>query len=254
MASEPTKIAKLYDETVMVEFYGATPEKPNRHYYKLDGERLLGVTTALNIINKPGLMYWTVNLACDYLGDLVNKNVPITLEHIETARGLHTKEKEKAATIGTEVHEWVEQFIKGGDIRMPHDPKVLNGVTAFLQWVNEHNVQFLSSERIIYSQRHDYVGQMDAEAVIDGKVSVIDFKTSKRPKDGPVRLNWLYQTAAYQKAAEEEGSSYDGPRYILRFDKETGNFESTKIKTIQKDYKAFIGALDIKKREKRGLK
>jgi len=40
----------------------------------------------------------------------------------------------------------------------------------------------------------------------------------------------------------------------LRFDKETGNFESTKIKTIQKDYKAFIGALDIKKREKRGLK
>ncbi len=80
----------------------------------------------------------------------------------------------------------------------------------------QHKVKFVSTERIVYSKKHDYIGKMDAEAMVDGKRVLVDFKTSSGLYNS-VRM----QTAAYQKADEEEGAkSYKG-RWAIRISRKT---------------------------------
>ena len=97
---------------------------------------------------------------------------------------------------------------------MPEIKQVQVGVNAFLDWEKEYKVKFISSERIVYSKKYDFIGRMDIEAKIDKDLCLIDLKSS----------NGLYnavnlQTAAYVKADEEEsGREYKG-RWAVRLAK-----------------------------------
>lgn len=243
----PDKVFKLYKNTVEIEFYEA------KHWYKHKGERLtiISVTGAVGMVDKSRpLIIWATRLAQEYLLTRLGDQIQITESHILEACNQHKIKKEEAASKGSEVHKWAEEFILGKNPVLPKDEKVLNGVIAFLSWVKEHDVKFKESERMIYSKKHDYVGTLDAIAVIGGKTSLIDFKTSNA-----VYSTMHYQVAGYQLAYEEEtGKELTGPRYIIRFDKDTGEFHVHNLDEDQKNYKkdcaAFLSALTLKKREK----
>ena len=82
-------------------------------------------------------------------------------------------------------------------------------------------------------------------ANIDGEFCVVDWKTSKA-----IYPPYYLQCAAYAKCIED---IYDKPvdaAYILRFDKETGAFESARSENIDADFIAFLGALHLYKRLK----
>ena len=188
---------------------------PDSHIYFVDGKRKTGVTTYLNIIDKSRpLIIWATELYRDYLLDCLANG--ITEEHIYEGCGLHEERKQEAAAIGDEAHGWIEKYIKGEPAEMPKRREAQIAVNAFLDWEAANKVKFLSSERVVYSKKHDYIGKMDIEARVNGKLSMIDIKTS----------NGLYntygmQTAAYLKADEEEsGREYRG-RWLIRLTKET---------------------------------
>jgi hypothetical protein len=265
MATTEKETVLLYNGEVEVDYY------PNSHQYKLkrDGKKVLkkpenqlSVTNILGIIEKPMLRQWAVNRACDLLLRKVVEGVAITIECIEEARFEHVRFAKQEADLGTLVHCWAEAYIiakvnNSQAPELPEDERVLNGVLAFLRWVKEHNVQFVSCERLVYSRKHKYVGRMDAEAIIDGRKRVVDFKTSNG-----IWTEHRYQTVAYQRAAEEEGSVYEGPRVIARFQKDdkydkegklimkAGDFEAMEFNDEAKDFKTFLSALVIRKREK----
>ena len=259
-----TKEVSLYKGKLNIAFHWSDVN-PKIHHYTLNDKKLISVTGALGMIGKPQLLYWAVNLACDHLKEALDNGQPITYAMIEAAREMHGVKSAEAAEIGTRVHAWAQSFINGENPQLPDpdtDPLVMNGISAFMDWVDKHKVKFKSTERIVYSKKYGYVGTMDAEAIIDGKLSVLEFKTSKRPKcphckkdeqvscrHNVVYPEWRYQSAAYQRAAQEEGSKYNGHRYIIRFDKEDGHFEATRVQDIMQDYYAFLGALTLKKRQ-----
>jgi len=216
-------------------------------YYEVNGEKYISVTQALGVIDKPALKFWAVKKCYEYLLkflDETGKGI-ITLKDLEDAKREHTRFTTDAANIGTAVHKWVENYIKTKDDTLPNDERIMNGVLAFLRWRDAHNVEFISSERMILSPTHKFIGTMDAEAIIDGKVCVIDFKTSKG-----IWKEHRLQTAAYQKAAEEEGSEFTGDRWIARFDKVTAEFEAKQFGDVEEDYAAFINALQLNRRLK----
>jgi hypothetical protein len=124
--------------------------------------------------------------------------------------------KEEAATIGDQAHGWIEKYIKGEKPEMPDDPKVLIAINGFLDWVDKHNVKFLSSERVVYSKKHDYIGKMDIEAKVNGKLCLVDIKTSNS-----LYNDYCLQTAAYVKADEEEGNRKYSGRWLVRVSKES---------------------------------
>ena len=106
-------IAKLYDGTIELCF------DENRHRFTINGNSVFpSVTGATGIIDKSRpLIYWAVGLAKDYLMG----NLQVLIDDIkgdkiaaliEEAAKQHSIKKQAAADVGTQVHDWVERFIK----------------------------------------------------------------------------------------------------------------------------------------------
>lgn len=203
----------LYSGKIQVKHYN----KNGRHSYFVNGKRCASVTGPIGIIDKSRqLIPWAVGLGIDKLRCSVGS--VLTDEMLDDAETAHDKFKSEAAGIGTEAHNWIEQYIKGEKPDMPENKSVLQAVNGFLAWVKEHHVKFLSSEDIVYSKKHDYVGELDGRATMGGSsgVYLVDYKVSNGLYPGVA-----YQTAAYLKADQEEsGMEYAG-RWAIRLSKET---------------------------------
>lgn len=89
-------------------------------------------------------------------------------------------------------------------------------------------------------------GICDWFALIDGKVSLPDWKTSKA-----IYSSYRYQTAAYARAIEEEVGIVVEDRWILRIDKQTGEFEDVRLprEEMQEDFDTFTAAVKLYRRE-----
>ena len=237
---------ELYRGAVKITFY------PNSHQYKMDGENLISVSRALGVIDKPALAQWRVDKGCDLLLAKLATEGEVTEEDIELARREHARFSEEAANLGTLVHEWCEKFIRSklfGEAQpeLPEDEKVLNGVLAFLKWNKENDVEYLWSERLVYSKEHGYVGTADLGIQIKGEYYLGDFKTSKS-----IFPEAYLQTAAYLHALqEEEGFGQYKGRYIIRLGKEDGEFEAVLVPSdYAEDVQTFLSALNIAKWKK----
>lgn len=202
----------LYKGKCKVCFY------PNSHRYIVNGKPTSGsVTSILGMYDKSGaLIPWAVELTVNYLKDLYSKQSKFFEGDFDNAEEQHTIKKTEAANIGTMVHDWIEQYVKGEKLEMPETKEAQIGVSAFIDWTKDNKVKFISSERAVYSRKHDFIGKMDIEAKVDGKLCLIDIKTSNG-----IYNTYNMQTAAYVMADQEEsGKKYHG-RYIIRLAKET---------------------------------
>lgn len=187
------------------------------HQYWINGKRKTGVTTYIGIMDKSRpLMIWATGLCRDALLGLIDAKQTIDQDAIVKASNLYDEKKDEAASIGTEVHNWIEAYIKGENPGMPDTKEAQIGVNAFLDWVSANKVKFLSSERVVYSKKHDFIGKMDIEARVNGKLALIDIKTSN-----DLYNTYRMQTAAYVKADEEESGRQYKERWLLRVAKET---------------------------------
>ncbi len=247
----PAIETKLYGGKINIKFF------PDSHSYWIDGKRKTGVTTLIGIKDKStALVSWATELGADFLLEKLEKGLPITEVDILEAQSLHSVRKTEAADLGTKIHDFCEKYIKHklkekgyeNFPELPEEKSVLIGANAFLDWEKEHNVKFISSERIIYSKKYDFIGKMDIEARVDGKICLVDLKSSSGLYN-TVRL----QTAAYAKADEEERKKdvYEG-RWAIRLAKETEQeylarmqkknnkrIKNGKDEVIYPDYKVF---------------
>lgn len=249
-------IEKLYAGNVSLEFL------PDSHRYRLEGtkEYLPSVTACTGIIDKSRVLIpWAVGLAEKHLRSfLENGTGPFTVEElipiIEEAGRQHQIKKDQAASIGDMVHAYAEAFalavIAKHDVpQIPDDAdeRVRAGINAFLNWFVANDVQFRHAEKLVYSRIYGFAGLVDSVAKVNGKLMLIDYKTSKG-----VYTEMRYQIAGYRIAFEEEhGDILDGA-VILHFDKEAGvctPHEYTEDE-LTKDASAFLACLSLKKREK----
>ena len=231
---------KLYKNKVEIEF------DEERHIYRdVKGNNLLSVTGITGVIDKSGaLMGWVAKMMGLYLlQEAENGNDKITEELVNTAKREYRRISKEAADIGTEIHLWVSKWIKGQKPEMPENEKVINGITAFLKFQKANKIKWLESERIVYSQKYNYCGILDAIGKMGKELVVFDFKSSSG-----IYPEMLMQIAGYNIAyTEETGKNVDG-KIIVQFGKETGEFMVKKLENDGKDEKAFLGALALKKR------
>lgn len=201
-------IVKLYKGSVELSFDEV------KHIYSINGKRVEGVTTPLDVISKPFLLYWAVNMAIEYLGGSEKTEAALRpgiaydelqiKEILNGAKMAHRKRKETAAERGTMIHKKIEEYIKFQLKQGPEptpfvNPEMKDGYDRFLQWVDAKKVKFLESERLIYSKKKEYAGTMDHLTEIDGKIWFGDTKTT-----GAIYSSNWYQIAAYEQAYLEE--------------------------------------------------
>ncbi len=230
---------KLYNGKVIIKF-----DDENHRFYGTKGEPLISVTGITGVIDKSRvLIYWAVGLMRDFLLPKVDRG--ITEQDILEASRQHSIFKKKSADIGTRIHEWVSDWIKGKNPKMPDDEQVVNGITAFLKFQRGNKIKWIESERVIYSKKYKYAGILDAVGKIGKDLVLIDFKSSNGVYD-----EMRFQVAGYQIAYEEETKKKIDRRIIARFGKDTGEFEAFELKDHQKDKKAFLACLELRRRLK----
>lgn len=217
-----------------------------RHIFTANGQKVPSVTSFTGIIDKSrALLGWAEKLSVAELNRRLRESGTLTEKDILEACAIHKVKKEQAATIGTEAHAWAEAYSKGKNPPMPQNEAVANAVRGFLQWVDSEKFKIITSERHIYSKKYGYAGIVDAEGKRKGKLAIIDYKTSSG-----IYHEMLFQTAGYQQALQEmTGKEYD-ERWIVRFDKVTGEFQPYLAENFEKDIKAFLGCRAIVMRQK----
>ncbi len=231
---------KIYGGELVVNF------NQGDHIYKINGVRIPSVTGIIGIVDKPFLIGWAARMAAENFRSRIIPGVPVTAEELdelyEESRAAHRAKKTEAGDIGTKVHNWCEMYIKGSRPEMPTDERVLAAVQKFLNWVEENDVKFLSSEQIVYSRLHNYVGTVDFFCVIKGKLYIGDIKTANA-----IYMNSNFsQIASYLAARQEE---YPQEKYsggiLLRLGKDNSELEvkQLSIAELQLFHKNFINCL-----------
>lgn len=213
-----------------------------KHAYTWDGQFVPGVTSILQCINKPALMPWAAGMASDHWLKAM-KASRTDLEAIyKEAKGAHRKKAQDAANIGQNVHLYAECTFKKTELPKLETDQAKRGVEAFHKWLDAHKVEIVDSERRIFSKDYYYAGTCDFTAKIDGVLGVGDIKTSSG-----IYPEMRLQTAAYQHALEEELGMKFPVRWIIRFDKTTGDFEAKSFYNFDLDFAGFQAALNLSK-------
>lgn len=211
-----------------------------RHAYKFNDEPVPGVTTILNVISKPQLYTWYSEMAADYYHAAIKAGRTDYAAINEEAKEAANKRKTSAGASGTNVHAYAEAYFKKLPLPVLETDDSKRGVEAFHKWLDQHNVRALASERMVFSKEHYYAGTCDLVAEIDGEMSVGDIKTGKA-----IYPEARLQTAAYQHAMQEEKGMKFDTRWVMLFNKTTGDFKAEKFYEFDLDFQGFTSALSL---------
>lgn len=151
------------------------------HGYKLDGEKVMGVTTALDVLDKPALRNWYANEAAKRAVNEWERltELPITerLEYIKTG----PRDRMVAAALrGTEIHGLGEKLAHGESPDVP--PEHVGPVEAYARFLDAWDIEPIASETPLANTEHKYAGTADLWCKVgkrDGAVALVDIKTGK---------------------------------------------------------------------------
>jgi hypothetical protein len=182
--------------------------------YKLDGERIPGTTTIIGRFKESGaLIAWAYKQGRLHEG-LVAQGKPAPSSLYEVTAD--------AANIGTIVHARVDDDIHGRPFSLAGaDPRILSAYSAYEKWKSQNSALIVATEMPLISKQYRFGGTPDAIASIDGKLCLLDWKTSNS-----VYSDYLLQLAAYRHLWNENNPSQplEGGSHLLRFSKENGDF------------------------------
>ena len=100
----------------------------------------------------------------------------------------------RAAKRGTEIHTLCENYLLNKPVKAgPFDIETFNSLRPLLDKIDD----IYCLETQLYSDYLQVAGTVDCIAKYDGRLSVIDFKTSKRIKSRVYIHSYFMQTAAY---------------------------------------------------------
>lgn len=241
-------------------------DKTSHSYYLIkDGKQIEvpSVTTILGVIDKSApLIIWATRCMSDYIlqSETMRPDndgmIVVTKEGLKSlldrAKIDYRSVKTDAADVGTQVHNYIEDFIHGKNPAPPSDERAHRCAQMFIDWIKGHEVKFLLSEQKLYSTKHNFCGTMDwlAEVtpcgdrtccpfLIRSKV-LGDIKTSKRIYD-----EYGLQLAAYKEAYEEISGDKVDARCIIRVGKDAEEIEVRYFTNQEMDFNTFLAAYTI---------
>jgi hypothetical protein len=214
------------------------------HTYQLEGILVPGTTTVTGMCPKPWLAAWAAKEVVAAIIENCNGHLTPELKKIVLdAKNAWRMKRDKAADSGTMAHAHIENYIKTKTPPFLYENKeVQNSVELFFTWLGANQIEWLESEIVVGSKIHMYAGKFDAVAKVNGKVTLIDFKTSSGIYD-----EHGIQLAGYQMAYEELGKSPAiEQRMILWLPKKGGKFEARIIETpLAEDKQCFLNLLGV---------
>jgi genome maintenance exonuclease 1 len=155
-----------------------TANNGSRVYETPSGKAYPSVTTVTGLLKKQAIMEWRKRVGEEEANKISSK----------------------AANRGTRIHSLCEQYLLNKEI-VPNmfDVDMWQNMKPHLHNIN--NIYAL--EQPLYSDHLEVAGTVDCIAEYNGKMSVIDFKTSRRLKHRDDIHDYFMQCSAYAVAFEE---------------------------------------------------
>jgi len=149
-----------------------------RLYATPTGEKYKSITTVLGNYNKQAIMEWRERVGAEEANKISSK----------------------AANRGTKVHKICEDYINNEipelkmQMMMPDLKEMFFKIKPI---IDEKLGDVYSQEQALYSHQLKIAGRVDLIGMWDGKLSVIDFKTSAKQKEESYIQNYFMQCTAY---------------------------------------------------------
>lgn len=169
-----------------------------RRYVTLDGNAYPSVTTILSILSEESIAKWRAKV-----GEEEANKVSL-----------------RATTRGTAVHAIIEKYMNNdpnyAEGYLPHVVQSLENLKPLL---NKHVTKVYAQEVPLYSDHLQMAGTCDAVVEWDGVPTIVDWKTSRRPKKKANIGNYFMQLAAYAVMWEERtGMPIQQTRIVMDVD------------------------------------
>lgn len=154
-------------------------ENGTRYYVTPEGNKYPSITTVLSEFNRKAVFEWRQRVGEEEANKI----------------------SKQASGRGTRIHKLCEDYLNNEtlDFKTPLDKEMFERFKSTLFRINNIYAQELR----MYSDHLRIAGTVDAVASFDGKKSVIDFKTSRKPKVKENIENYFMQAAAYAIMFEE---------------------------------------------------
>ena len=219
-----------------------------KHTYMVGERKVPSVTRVVDAVFPKYLVDWAATSGADYWKENYGKDVDMYSGILNA----HKQISHKAQEIGLEVHKWIELWIKfmisGGETSTDYPDRVKVPMQNFHKWVESRDIEWLACEKKVYSRSWEYAGTIDALAKVNGKLCVIDFKTSAK-----IYKEYYLQVSAYCNAIGEMMGNLPKLGMIVRLDKEEEKFQEVAFDHWQHN-DVFIDALNIKRFQSERIK
>ena len=151
-----------------------------RYYIDQKGEAYPSVTTVVGLKNKEQIKLWRQRV-----GE-------------ETANKISTS----AAKRGTQFHQHVEDYLRKEIPFIEFENLLQEQMFSAVRPLLDEVVP-LALEAPLYSTELKMAGRVDCVGMFDGKLCIIDFKSSSKPKEDYMAESWYIQMTAYSIMVEE---------------------------------------------------
>jgi len=160
-------------------------ENGKRFYQTPDGQKHPSVTTVLSINTRDAIMEWRRRVG------------PEEANRVSSF----------AASRGTRVHTMIERYLDNRDDYLEKSNHITKkNFYTMKPTLDEKVEKIILQEAPLYSNHLGLAGRVDCIGVFDGRLSIIDFKTSAKPKKKEWIHNYFMQKTAYAIAFEERTS------------------------------------------------
>ena len=169
-----------------------------RRYVTLDGNAYPSVTTVLSILSEESIAKWRKRVGEEEANRI----------------------GQRAATRGTAVHSLIEKYLKNEqDCRDGFLPHVVQSLENLKPLLDKHVTKVYAQEVPLYSDHLQLAGTCDCVCEWDGVPTIVDWKTSRRPKKKANIGNYFMQLAAYAVMWEERtGMPIQQTRIVMDVD------------------------------------
>lgn len=206
-----------------------------------------GVTTYCGALSKEFLAPWAAKLAAEY----VAKNGK-TVKDIDLAKKQFKLAADSGARAGKLGHLYVEAQLTGRSVTMPSsvdDKKVVESVkNAYEAFMKDWSPKILEVEKVLYSKVHNFAGTCDLICEIDGKLVVLDWKTTNTSRYNPdgIYATYFAQLGAYSLAYEEMTGKEVKELWAVNLPKDGSEYKLKRLEDInltKTDCQAYFLAL-----------
>lgn len=180
------------------------PTNQRKRYVHVEtGDVYKAVSTIKSKVLAKDLAYWAARCGSEYMVSNLKPGQALDEEQIMAlAAGSireHQLRRDTSADNGTFVHDWLHAMAHGDIRKLPEHNKMALACTSAFQWLNGHKWELVLAETPLVSPKLKLAGTPDCIGYLDGKLTIIDWKTGKN-----IYYDALIQLAFYAIMFEEE--------------------------------------------------